>query len=262
MKAPFAESVLQTLLDERVLDRGDALLAVCAEESDRDLLVSMGFTNVTLSNLDVRWHESAAPFRWSRQDAQHLTFGDREFDFGFVSAGVHHCSAPHAALVELYRVSRKGIVILEARDSWLMRAAQRLGLASEFEINPRLAANFEKYGVDNTDIPNHCYRWTERELTKTLRSYDPTGKHLFRFFYGLTFPRRSAAQRVVAKLLAPARWAMERAFKKQCNDFAMAALRPVAPGDLWPWLKMVGDRIELDREYVTTLRASGRLPPE
>lgn len=263
MRAEFAKSVLQTLLDEGVLERDDSILAVCAADGDRELFLALGFTDLTLSNLDERREEVALPpFRWSRQDAHRLTFEDRSFDFAFVSAGIHHCSRPHAAILEMYRVARKGILVVEARDSLLMRTAQRLGLASAFEINPRLATTFTHGGVNNSHIPNHCYRWTEREFIKTLRSYDPEGEHTFRFFYGLSLPRRSAAQRLAGRLLRPATFVFERGLKKQCNDFAMLALRPRLPDDLWPWLQMNGDEVDLNHEYVTRLRENGRLPPE
>ena len=44
--------------------------------------------------------------------------------------------------------------------------------------------NKTKGGVDNTNIPNYVYRWTEREIIKLLKSYRPDLKHKIFFNYG------------------------------------------------------------------------------
>ena len=50
-------------------------------------------------------------------------------------------------------------------------------------------------------------------------------------------------------------------FKKQGNDFAMVALRPNRPDDLWPWLVMDGETVDLNRAYVKELAERRKLPP-
>ena len=49
-----------------------------------------------------------APYRWELADAEALPYEDDAFDWAVISAGLHHCRSPHAALLELYRVARRG----------------------------------------------------------------------------------------------------------------------------------------------------------
>ena len=262
MRMAFVTRVLRSLIEEELLHLDDSILTVCAAEGDRDVFLSFGFKDVTISNLDDGKQEHGyAPFKWSRQDAQALDFADRSFDFAFVSAGIHHCQAPHAAVVEMYRVSRKGIIVAESRDNLLMRLATRLHLTSQYEINLRLAKTFEHGGVNNSHIPNHMYRWTEREFIKTIRSYDPTGMQRFRFHYGLSLPTTSVPQMLVKKSIGPLLVVLGPLFKKQGNDFAMVVLRPKLPDDLWPWLVMHGETVNLNRAYVKELAEGRKLPP-
>ncbi len=261
MRMALVTRVLKSLIEEEILHLEDSILTVCAAEEDRDVFLSFGFNDVTISNLDDRKQEHGyPPFKWSRQDAQALDFADKSFDFAFVVAGIHHCQAPHAAVVEMYRVSRKGIIVVEGRDNWLMRLATRLHLTSQYEINLRLAETLEHGGVDNSHIPNHVYRWTEREFIKTVRSFDPTGMQRFRFFYGLHLPTRTVPQSLLKKSIGPLLVVLSPMFKKLGTDFAMVALRPSLPDDLWPWLVMDGETVDLNHAYVKELAERRKLP--
>jgi SAM-dependent methyltransferase len=234
MRAGFVESVTDALLAEGVVDRSDSVLAVCAGERERDLLADRGFKRVVISNLELEG--DMAPFEWSRQDAQALGFEDGSFDVAVVVAGLHHCASPHRALVEMYRVARKGILAVEARESLLTRAAVRFGLASEYELDAVAAHDYESGGVDDTSVPNFVYRWKEQEFRKVIRSADPTGEPSFRFFYALDVPRRVPAARVIE----PALTAAASVFPRLSNTMAMVALRP---RELWPWLVRKDGRV-------------------
>ena len=116
MRYHFAKSVLEQLLKEGVLHLEVSILAVCADDSEKELFSALEFTNVTLSGLYEGDAEGTlAPFAWSVQDAQNLTFEDASFDFCFVSDGIHHCASPHRAILEMYRVSREGILVFDSR---------------------------------------------------------------------------------------------------------------------------------------------------
>jgi ubiquinone/menaquinone biosynthesis C-methylase UbiE len=83
-------------------------LVVCRGEFDRDTLLEEGYTAVTISNLDDRVRgDEFAPYAWSFQDAEALSFPDRSFDYCIVHAGLHHCASPHRALLEMYRAARR-----------------------------------------------------------------------------------------------------------------------------------------------------------
>jgi SAM-dependent methyltransferase len=256
MRTPFVESVLHELLADGTLVRSGSLIAVCATTAERDVFAAAGFTNVLVSNLDERAAEDGyAPYEWSYQDAQRLEFPDGSFDFAFVADGLHHCASPHRALLEMYRVSRTGVIVIEARDSALMRLATRLGLSPEYELEAVVDNQLRRGGVDNTQVPNYVYRWTEADLRKTITSANPLGPHTFRFFHSLHLPhervrlRSSRARRRVVTVAEPFLRVFTRVFPKQCNALAMVALKPKVPDDLWPWLKVEAGEVVFDREY-------------
>lgn len=257
MRTPFVESVLVELLQEGAIATTDSVVAICAESRERDLFAKLGFTNVLITNLDDRITDEAAfaPFAWSLQDAQNLSVPDASFDVAFVADGLHHCSSPHKALLEMYRVSRKGLVVVESRDNLLMRAATSVGLSPQYELEAVVGNDFKWGGVDNTPIPNHIYRWTEAEFKKTLSSFDPSGKHVFRFFYGLNLPfeqakiKKTNAKLYAVRLAEPLVKAFTGIFKRQRNTLAMVAMKPRLPQDLWPWLTMGSEGIEFDRDH-------------
>ena len=260
MRYAFVKSTVERLLREGVLTRDATILAVAAAEAERDLFEELGFREVTISNLDDRLRgDEFAPFAWSYQDAQALTFEDASFDFAFVSDGLHHCDSPHRALLEMYRVARRGVLVFESRDSLVMRLANRLNLTPSYELEAVVGNDFSHGGVNNTAVPNYIYRWTEREFEKTIRSHNPTGPHGFRYFYGLNLPfaqaemKKSRAKFLVLQLARPALWLATRLFKKQCNSFGMLALKPAMPGDLWPWLERDGEQVRFNVAYARAI---------
>ncbi|HEX6770432.1 MAG TPA: methyltransferase domain-containing protein [Acidobacteriaceae bacterium] len=225
------------------LPRDASILVVCGGEYDRDCLLECGFSNVTISNLDERISGNEFfPFTWSFQDVEELTFQDGSFDFVLVHAGLHHCASPHRGLTEMYRVARKAILAFEARDSLLMRVAVRAGRVPVYEACAVRAHNFRYGGVRNTAIPNFIYRWTEREIIKTISSYAPHAPHAVRFFYGLRVPVEripffnSRLLSPLALLIKAGIQTLFRIFKKQGNEFAIYVEKPSAH-ILHPWMK-------------------------
>ena len=256
MRTSFVESVLGNLLKDGTVKKSDAILTVCAGDAERALFERMGFSNVHITNLDERMHASQfAPFEWSREDAQRLSFADGSFDVAFVADGLHHCRSPHRALVEMYRVARRAVIVIESRDSLAMRIANRLGLSPVYELESVIDHDFQYEGVDNTPIPNFIYRWTETEFKKVLRSFDPVGRHGFRFFYALNLPyemarlKKNRLKLWILLLATPLAKVFTILFRRQCNSFAMVATRPKIPADLWPWLREHGGEVEFDQAY-------------
>jgi SAM-dependent methyltransferase len=256
MRTPFTESVLEELLADGTISHSDRIIAVCAGVRERDIFLRCGFQDVTITNLD---HSGSGdrfpPFQWSYQDAHDLNYDDNSFDFAFVTDGLHHCSSPHRAMLEMYRVARRGIIVIESRNSLLMRAANHLGLSPEYEVEAVVGSEFKSGGVNNTDIPNYIYRWTESDFEKAIRSFDPMGKQDFRFFYGLNLPyelagwKKSSLKFYVVKVADPLLRGFTRVFKRQCNTLAMIALKPRIPDDLWPWLKLQNGSVVFNADY-------------
>jgi SAM-dependent methyltransferase len=232
-----------------LLERGDvrpdmAVVVVGGGELDRSVLASHGFTEVTLTNLD--------PAQGNVEDAEALSYEDGRFDFGVVSAALHHCRSPHRALVELYRVSRVGVLALEARDSTLMRLANRMGVAEEYELTVVAAEGFRAGGVANSAVPNYVYRWTEREVEKTIRSAAPERRHRFVWFRELELPL-SILEATGKGAWRFARWplrALVTVFPGQANLFAFAVLKE----DLQPWMRT---ETEPDAEEIRRRLGSG-----
>lgn len=259
MRVSFVERVLEQLLDDRVLNRSDTIVAVCAGQAERDLFLRLGFRDVVITNLDERLPESeCAPYSWSREDAESLSFEEGSFDFAFVADGLHHCASPHRALLEMYRVSQKGLIAIESRDNLLMRVANRLGLSPEYEVEAVVGNEYTWGGLNNTHIPNFVYRWTESDFRKTINSFNPVGKHTFRFFHGLNLPyeqarmKRSTVKLGIILLSDLLLRGLTRVFRRQRNTLGMVALKPQLPEDLWPWLKMTDGKIVFNREYATS----------
>ena len=182
-RAGFYGRVLERLLADGLLRRDMTVLVVAGGSADGDALRSLGFERVTISNLDERSERSLLePYPWLREDAENLSLADESVDVAIVSAGLHHCRSPHRALLELYRVSRVAAIAIESRDSALMRLAVRLHAVDDYELGAVAAHGLESGGVANTSTPNFIYRWTEREVEKTLASYAPHVRHRVRYF--------------------------------------------------------------------------------
>ena len=224
----FYRRVLRELVEQGLVARDWRILVVAGGEADREAFAAAGFTDVLITNLSPGPGEE-------RQDAEDLSYEDGSFDLAVVSAGLHHCASPHRALLELYRVARRGILALEARDSALMRLAQRAGVVDEYELTAVAAHQFEAGGVRNTATPNYVYRWTEREVEKTIASAAPQTRNRFVWFRELELPVSvlEASGRGVFKLAARPLKLLTKVFPKQANLFAFAVFK----GGLQPWMR-------------------------
>lgn len=256
MRVNFVRKVLADLLKQNKLQLTSKILVVCGGQSERALFEEMDFSDVVISNLDVRMSANQfEPFGWSYQDAQSLTYEDGVFDWVFVSDGLHHCALPHKALTEMYRVAKQGVIVFESRDSLLMRLANKTGLSPEYELEAVIDHDFAFGGYNNTHIPNYIYRWTERDFEKTLKSFDPTGRINFQYQYGISLPysqaefKKTNLKFVTLKLVGPFVRLFTKVFKRQCNLFCMISLKPDVHQDLWPWLTLENAEISFNRAY-------------
>ena len=253
----FYRRTLERLVTAGAVATDMGVLVVAGDREDAAVFRALGFADVTISNLDDRIAPDAfAPYRWSRQDAEALDLADGSFDVAVVSAGLHHCRSPHRALLEMYRVARRAVVALESRDSTAMRLASRLGLVPDYELTAVAANDFRAGGVANTAIPNFVYRWTEREVEKTIASFAPHARHRFLYFREFEFPEslvaleRSGARARLLRGLRPVASAVARVAPSQANLFAFSVLKPELPRDLQPWLRVGEDGVEPDATYL------------
>ena len=224
-------------------DRQSSILVVAGGVNDRDVLNQLGYVNVVVSNLASEMNSSdMLPFQWSQQDVEALGYGEGTFDFVVVHAGLHHCRSPHRGLLEMYRVARKALVAFEPPDNLVVRTMMHLGLAQTYE-NAVVCNNEGKGGgVNNTLIPNFVYRFTEREIEKTIQSFAPIAKHRLSYAYGYDEPApefigKSRIKLGVVRLLMPLYKLFGLFFPKQGNLFACRIEKPELPEDLLPWLE-------------------------
>jgi len=258
MRFEFVKRTMETLLSEGVLTKSSSVLAVCAGGPEYELFSDLGFQQVTISNLDSNKFEGDKfnDFPWMFQDAENLTVADGAYDMVFVSDGLHHCRSPHRALLEMFRVARKGVIVFESRDGLMLRKAESLGMVETYEIAAVAGNKFESGGVNNTAIPNFVYRWTEREFEKAINSFDPASQYLFRYFYSLELPHERMRQykslgkklRYGAVTIAAKLFGM--LFPRQGNSFAMICMKPDAGQGLWPWIELGKTGPTISRTYV------------
>lgn len=226
----FYDETLRKLLHSGAASVSDSVLILCGNANDERVLKSVGFTRFDLSNIET-------------VDAENIAHADNSVDISIVHCGLHHCASPHRALCEMYRVARKLVVVFEARDSLAVRIASKLGLTMDYEVEAVIAEGWESGGMRNGPIPNYVYRWTEREVMKTIRSYEPRFEPRVQFFHGLRVP-------VSAARIAPMAKAFVRAFPSQANELAFSVVKP---GTLMPWLQMnAAGQIEIDRAAAKT----------
>ena len=255
-RSSFYRRVLEQLLDDGLIRRDMSVLVVAGGSADRDAFHELGFEDVTISNVDEAVAaESLAPYSWSYQDAESLDYADGSFDLTVVSAGLHHCRSPHRALLELYRVARVAALALESRDSSLMRLAVRLGAVDEYELAAVAAHGLRSGGVANTSTPNYVYRWSEREVEKTVASFAPHARHRIRFFREFELPEAlvevdRGARASLLRLAGPVVSGVTRVLPRQANLFAFAIEKPRLPADLQPWMRVDDGELRPDPDVV------------
>jgi hypothetical protein len=154
----------------------------------------------------------------------------------------------------MYRVAKIGLVAFESRDSLLIQFLVKVGFSPDYE-DVAVYYNGGKFGgVNNTEIPNYIYRWTERELEKTISSYAPFAKHQFLYQYGNDIPNsvgleKKSLKKIIVSLVKPFYHMFAMLFPKQQNLFAFYVKKPNLPNDLYQWLKIQEGKIQFDYHW-------------
>lgn len=237
------EIFYQNGVRDLIKDQNASILVCGGGLLDKYIFEKLGFHDVTISNLDTRMRGNEyAPFKWKYENAASLSFNNESFDYVVIHAAIHHASSPHKVLTEMYRVGKKGILAFESYDSLIMHFLERYGFTEVYENTAVYYNDCQYGGVDNTEIPNYIYRWTEREVEKTIRSYAPYCEHKFIYRHDTAFPRtpdsenRGQIKAILLKLGRPFFWLFAKLFPRQQNLFAFYIEKPVIPNSLFPWL--------------------------
>jgi SAM-dependent methyltransferase len=171
----FYEKTLNKYINKKA-----SILIIGASEREHELYKSLQYENFLLSNFKP---DSIKPsYKIIHVDATKMDFKDSSFDYVITHACIHHMRKPHLAILEMYRVSKIGALIIEGNDSLLMRISAKLKMSEDFEVSSLDKAN-KLGGVEESGIPNYIYRWNEREIFKTLSSYEPEIEHKIYFNY-------------------------------------------------------------------------------
>ena len=160
-----------------ITDRQNLFLLVLGG-SDEDIgsLRTLGFQNLTLSNLASALDTSAIGpidngLKTVAIDAEDLAVPDNAYDVVLAHEVLHHCRSPHRALCEMLRVSRKYVIFMEPNDSLAMRLLVRMHLSFPYELAAVVDHDCKSGGLRDTAVPNYVYRWNKNELSKTVSSF-------------------------------------------------------------------------------------------
>jgi ubiquinone/menaquinone biosynthesis C-methylase UbiE len=241
----------------------DEVLVVAAGETDRRAMIDAGVKNATISNLDYHGGQvDYSPYQWKRLDVEKLDLADNSYDWVAIHAGLHHVGVPAMGVCEMFRVARKGILCIEARDSILMKLAVKLRLTPEYEMEHAFLTDGTNGGYRNGPIPNYIYRWTEREFEKVVNCFAPTHQHTFFYDYGFRFPTErfsmiknpvyKLAGFVIARLMRTA----ELVVPKQGNQFVFGALKNTT---LQPWL---AEDLSFKKSYLSKKYDGSKYKPD
>ena len=100
------------------------------------------------------------------QNAEKMSLKDNTFDWSLVKAGLHHLQKPVIGIYEMLRVSRKGVIVIEAHDSFLLNLSQK----------------FSKKVLDFEEAGNYVYRFRKREIEKICLSLGLKSFALYTYF--------------------------------------------------------------------------------
>ena len=170
------------------INKNSNFLLISASLYEVKILKELGYLNFSITYHDEDEKNQFLNFGFKeninlfKSDLRDLTFKDKSFDYTITNATIHHIDLPHKAITELYRVAIKGVLVIESTDSFIMRLATKIKLAEEFEVS---SVNEDKNtgGLLDTAIPNYVYRWTEKEILKLLKSFDPKNINFVNFDY-------------------------------------------------------------------------------
>ena len=162
----------------KFLNKDKSILVLGASSYEAYLFHKSQFKKITLSNINLAQLKGAEKYNFKKIkiDFRNLyKIKNNSYDYVVVHASIHHTSKPHNILLEMYRIAKLGVLIVESNDSFIMRLAVKLNFSEDFE---KSALNYKTYvrGVDGSHVPNYVYRWTEREIKKLFYSYQPDKK--------------------------------------------------------------------------------------
>ena len=83
--------------------------------------------------------------RTVKVDAEAIGLADNSYDLVLAHEVLHHCRSPHKALLEMLRVSRRDVILLEPNNSLAMRLLLRLRFSFPYELPAVIASGFPNW---------------------------------------------------------------------------------------------------------------------
>ncbi|WP_316845959.1 class I SAM-dependent methyltransferase [Pedobacter psychrodurus] len=99
------------------------------------------------------------------ENAEKLTQADNSFDFVLCKESYHHFPRPYAAMYEMIRVARSGVVVMEPQDP-VSKMPLLLMLSNVFARNGRFFNKLWKNRFSFEPVGNFVYKVSEREFEK------------------------------------------------------------------------------------------------
>lgn len=230
------------------LSKEDSVLVTAGGTRDKETWEACGFHKVTISNLDDRMvGNEFSPFGWSFLDAENIAMEDNSVDFVCIHNGLHHCRCPQAAVLEMLRVARKGILIFEPYDNLVTRIGMRFGVGQKYETAAVFYSNFSHGGFRNGPVANYVYRFTRWELEKTVATAYPEGPVQLEFMHALRIPweqlrgRSNKLPYFIACAMRPLLTVINYLLPAQGNCFAAFITKRSVEAPLWPWVCKTSD---------------------
>ena len=183
---------------QKYIKKNKSILIIGGSEREYNLFSELNFTNFTISNYNPI--KEKHKYDVIHVDATNIDFPNESFDYVVTHASIHHMNKPHAAILEMYRISKIGTLIIEGNDSFIMRLSGKFNFSEDFEVSSIDKKN-NRGGVNESGIPNYVYRWNEREIYKTLTSFDPETMHKILFNYQNDLENPGAQKKISKKIL-------------------------------------------------------------
>jgi len=102
---------------------------------------------------------------YAGENAEKLSFNDNKFDFVLCKESYHHFPRPYAALYEMIRVAKKGIVIIEPQDP-VSKMPLLLLITNLLAKSPHFLSRIWKNRFSYEPVGNFVYKVSEREFEK------------------------------------------------------------------------------------------------
>ncbi|MGO8932521.1 MAG: class I SAM-dependent methyltransferase [Terracidiphilus sp.] len=158
------EAIRRLFRADATLSHTCSVLVLCAAEGyEGTVLLDMGFTDVTVSDLSelaARTAERRDPRLKARVlNAEDTGLAAQSYDIVLVQDGLHHLQRPIQGFTEMLRVSSRAVIFLEPHVSLV---AQLIG------------TKWETHGA----AVNYVFRWTNRMVQDVASSY--LGRGAFR----------------------------------------------------------------------------------